>query len=71
MKTRIEIGISDPVKRPKVTRDSGGHWSVTFEIFQHNMHTRGVWVKTFDAGTDTPKDGKGFLVGPTRRLTVG
>ncbi len=71
MKTIIEVGISDPVGKPKLKQYSPGHWAVTFEIVQRAQYTRAVWVRTSPDWDEMPKDGKGFVVGPTRKLTVG
>ena len=75
MKTKIEVVIGDGDKRPTV-KQINGKWVVLGESAQVVTYGRAVWVRTFapDNGTlksQKPVDGKGFLVGPTRRLTKG
>ena len=71
MRTVIEIQIGDGKDRPTVTQDTNGGWVVLAEAEQCVPYGRGVWVKTFAVGNTTPKDGKGFLIGPTRKLKLG
>jgi len=75
MKTRVEIRIGDGKVRPMVKRDRGGDWYVETTVEQHVAHGRGLWVRTWKPDTKEKAggvvDGKGMLIGPTRRLTVG
>jgi len=71
MTTTIEVRIGDGQTKPKLERSNGG-WVVVCELSGHVKYTRAVWVRSWNPAELThPKDGKGFLVGQTRKLTVG
>ena len=71
MKTKIEVVIGDGSKQPKMLKQADGRWAVIGESAQCVGYGRGVWVRTFLPDGIDPVDGKGFLVGPTRRLKKG
>jgi len=66
----IEVQIGDGKKRPRIVK-RGDLWVVESDVEQHVAHGRAVWVRTFDHKGAGPKDGKGLLCGPTRKLTRG
>lgn len=70
MTTIIAVRIGDGKTKPKLQKVSGG-WEVVGEVEQCVKYGRGAWVRTYELAGGLPKDGKGFLIGPTRRLTVG
>ena len=70
MKTKIEVVIGLGNKRP-IVRKRGSTWTVTGETEQCVQYGRGLWAKTFLVDSTAPMDGKGFLVGPTGKLTQG
>lgn len=70
MHSIIEVQIGDGKKRPRIVK-RGDLWVVESDLEQCVAYGRAVWVRTFDSKGDRPKDGKGFLCGPTRKLTKG
>lgn len=70
MKTIIEVTIGDGEKRPSV-RKCGNKWVIVGECNQCVAYGRAVWVKTFRSSSEKPDDGKGLLVGPTGKLSIG
>lgn len=71
MKTILEIRIGDGQAKPRIEKTHGG-WAVIGECSGCVAYIRGLWVRTYEPGNeDAPKDGKGFLVGPTRKLKAG
>jgi hypothetical protein len=71
MKTILEVRIGSGEHKPKLCKDAGGQWYVVAEVDQHVGYGRGVWVRSFRSKDRVPKDGKGFLVGPTGKLIKG
>jgi hypothetical protein len=70
MRTIVEVVIGDGTAKPKL-RKQGGLWSVIGDTEQCVAYSRGVWVRTWDPSKMNPVAGKGLLIGPTRKLTVG
>jgi hypothetical protein len=71
MKTRITVQIQASDK-PVLRELSPGEWEVEFTTKpKYVKYGRAVWVTSEDPDTGKVKDGKGFLFGPTRKLTVG
>jgi hypothetical protein len=76
MRTTLEITFKSDEK-PKLVETSPGNWRVTTEIKHVGApNARALWVRTFDPdgvrlGATLPKDGKGFLLTPRRKLKVG
>jgi len=72
MKTTIEIEITTD-KKPAL-REVNGKWIVTTDVPHtgFNPYSRALWVRTWNPeDLQTPKDGKGFLVTPRRKLIKG
>ncbi len=68
MKTTLEIAINTEEK-PTLRKTSSG-WEVVATVSGIGG-TRGLWVRTWDPDKlQTPKDGKGFTITPTRRLKL-
>lgn len=72
MSIGLEITIGDGKDKPKVVKALDGTWLVRGVLPpQHVRYARALWVKSHVVGQGIAKDGKGFLVTNTGKLTKG
>jgi hypothetical protein len=70
----VHVVIGDGREIPVVRRNKDNTFFVTAGVgprIAACAYTRGVWVRVFPPGESLPSDGKGFLIGPTGKLTDG
>ena len=67
---KVEVRIGDGTIKPKVVKCPDGTYVIQGKLEQGFVaHRRALWMKTYR--NDQPVDGKGFVVGPTGKLTKG
>lgn len=66
--TYVEIAVKTDGRKPKLVKLGDGEWELQFTTAKPLGVTH-MWVRTWDPEKlETPKDGKGFTIGPTRKL---
>jgi hypothetical protein len=69
--TNVEIVVKTDGKKPKLVKLGNGEWELQFGTAAKPSGVAHLWVRTWDPDKpEVPKDGKGFAVGPTRKLRL-
>ena len=72
MSIGLEITIGNGKDKPKVIKAADGTWVIRGVLpLACVKYSRALWVKSHVVGEGLAKDGKGFLVTPTGKLTQG